>query len=398
MNQEPTVEDPPSPEGNQWLARIPMSLADRARAAVAKAPETVREMVEDTIEARTINAEDAGSLAQWLEWVAALPWVEASGEDPVDMENAALILDAAHRGDDPVKQVLLDRILGSWLLSDSQSRHRVRPTLLVGPPGSGKSSLARAMAAAMGRTCALVSVPTAVRDGVSLLGCSRVYRGAEPGVIIRAIRSAATSRLVVVLDEIDKVFQGGSDFEGASAASSLLELVGEHATWTDRYLGVEVDLSPSAFLATANSLESIPGPLLDRFLVLEIPGLSPADRKATARSHVWPRLLESYGMIEQLVPLDDDALHALVVEWAGSGETGLRGVETRLETVLLRAIQHGFDSLWPVPITRELIREALAPLYMGKQAKRLGFVSPDASHPAPVTRPQVQKPELQGRG
>ncbi|MHB8555758.1 MAG: AAA family ATPase, partial [Candidatus Dormibacteria bacterium] len=350
-----------------------------------------------TIEARAINAEDAGSLNAWLEWVASLPWGKLPPDEPLDMEKAAMTLNAAHRGDGRLKQLLLDRILGSSLLGDSPSQHRIRPVLLVGPPGSGKSSLALAVAAAMGRTCTSVSVPTAVRDGVYLSGCSRVYRGAEPGIIIRAVRSAATSRLVVVLDELDKVFSR-SDFEGPSAASSLLELLDGQATWSDRYMGVEFDLSPAAFVGTANSLETIPGPLLDRFLVLEVPGLSPAEREATARSHIWPRLMEAYGLIEELVPLDADALHSLVVDWACPGETGLRGVESRLETVLLRAIWRGFNGLWPVPITRELIREALAPFAPRSKPKRLGFAAPDSSHPTAGPRPRVHESGPRGGG
>ncbi|MHB8322850.1 MAG: AAA family ATPase [Candidatus Dormibacteria bacterium] len=398
MTQEPRAEAQPSPENNPWHAQIPMSLADRARDAVAEAPGPVRAMVESTIEARTANPEDSGALNQWLEWVASLPWAKLPADEPITMEKAARVLNAAHLGDDPVRQLLLDRILGSCLVSKTGSRHRGQPLLLVGPPGCGKTSLARSAARAMGRACVFVSVPTAARDGVYLLGCSRVYRGAEPGVIIKAVRSAGTSRVLLVLDELDKTFDG-SGSTGPSAASCLLELLdGSHATWTDRYLEVPFDLSEVFFIATANSLESVPDALVDRWVVVELPGLSPAERVEVARAQIWPQLLAHYGLAKGLFPLDDDALRHLVLECARPGETGLRGVESRLEACLLRAATRGFDELWPVPITRGLIRVALAPLAPGSRTKRLGFAAPEPADRATSQVSRVQGPGFRGSG
>jgi len=395
--EEPDPEQELATVKPPWHAFLPKSLADRAREAVADSSKAVREMVESTIAARAQNPEESGALDRWLEWVAALPWGLVQVDEPVDMKAAALILDAAHQGDDQVKQCLLDRIVGSWMLGLAHNGHRLRPLLLVGPPGTSKSSLARAAAEAIHRPSAFVSVPTAVHDGVYLVGCARAYRDGEPGVILKAIRAAGTTRLVIVLDELDKVMAGSSN-DAPSAASSLLELLDGHATWTDRFLELPFDLSEVFFIATANELATIQEPLLDRCDVVRIPGLGLQDRLAAARLHVWPRLLESYGLFEGLVPFDDDALRCVVSEHGGRDEAGLRGIESRLEACLLRALRLGFGAVGPVPLTRELIREVLSPLANGLERKPMGFARPRSSDPDSPPSKRLAGPGLRGRG
>ena len=308
----------------------------------------------------------------------------------MNMEEAARILNAAHLGDDLIKQLLLDRILGSWLVSETGSRHRGRPLLLVGPPGCGKTSLARSAAREMGRACVFVSVPTAARDGVYLLGCSRVYRGAEPGVIIKAVRSAGTSRVLLVLDELDKTFDG-SGSASPSAASCLLELLdGSHATWTDRYLEVPFDLSEVFFIATANSLESVPDALVDRYLVVELQGLNPAERVEVAREQIWPQLLAHYGLAEGLFPLDDDALRHLVLECARPGETGLRGAESQLEACLLGRRREALTSYGPYRSPWGSFAWRWLPSSPGAEPRAWGSRLPNRLTAPPATCPECK--------
>ncbi|CAG6399240.1 endopeptidase La [Streptomyces cocklensis] len=310
--------------------------AYRARVEAADLPEKVREAAMKEVEKleRSSDASPEGSwIRTWLDTVLELPW-NTTTEDTYDVAGARAVLDADHAGLDDVKERITEYLAVRKRRADRGlglvgGRRGGAVLALVGPPGVGKTSLGESVARAMGRKFVRVALG-GVRDEAEIRGHRRTYVGALPGRVVRAIKEAGSMNPVVLLDEIDKV---GSDYRGDPAAA-LLEVLdpAQNHTFRDHYLEVELDLSDVVFLATANVLESIPEPLLDRMELVRLDGYTEDEKVVIARDHLLPRQLERAGLDADEVTLEEGALRRLAGEY--TREAGVRALERTVARIL----------------------------------------------------------------
>lgn len=271
-------------------------------------------------------AAESGMVHTYLDWLIELPWALPE-EQPIDLAAARQILDEDHFGLDKIKRRIIEYLAVRKLAPGGKA-----PILcFVGPPGVGKTSLGQSIARAMGRPFSRVSLG-GVHDEAEIRGHRRTYIGALPGNIIQAIRKAKARNCVMMLDEIDKTGRG---VQGDPAAAMLEVLDPEqNATFRDNYLGVPFDLSRVVFLTTANMLDTIPGPLLDRMEIISLSGYTESEKLQIARRYLLRRQFEANGIAPEQVEIDDESLRQIIHDY--TREAGVRGLEREIG----RALRH----------------------------------------------------------
>jgi ATP-dependent Lon protease len=301
---------------------------------------------------------EASMIRTYLDWLIAVPWSKRS-EERLEPVHTREVLDADHAGLDDVK----DRIVEYVAVKKLREERGIEPDkrsgailTLIGPPGTGKTSIGESIARAMGREFVRMSLG-GIRDEAEIRGHRRTYIGALPGRLVRALRDAGSMNPVILLDEVDKV---GADWRGDPSAA-LLEVLdpAQNSTFRDHYLDVELDLSEVVFIATANQAETIPGPLLDRMEVIRFDGYTTAEKVAIARGYLWPRQRERNGLREDEVDVSDEVLQTVVGEY--TREAGVRQLERELGTLLRKTatrIASGTAEA-PVAVDIDLVRDAL---------------------------------------
>ncbi len=297
-------------------------------------------------------APEAAVIRTYLDWIVALPWAGRS-EDNLDVGHAAAILEAEHFGLQEVKERILDHVAVLSLVEEMRG-----PILcLVGPPGTGKTSLGRSIADALGREFVRVSLG-GVRDEAEIRGHRRTYVGALPGRVIQGMRRSGTTNPVFLLDEVDKLAR---DFHGDPGAA-LLEVLDpeQNRAFTDHYLELEYDLSDVLFIATANTLQGIPEPMRDRMEVIRLPGYLDTEKREIARRFLWPRQAKRHGL--EPADLDLSASTVEVVIDRYTREAGVRELDRRLSRVARKLARAAAEGTLPTKtVGPEDLRELLGP-------------------------------------
>jgi ATP-dependent Lon protease len=353
------------------------SVAEEYRKKIAESgmPDEVREQATKELgrlERMGEQSGEASMIRSYLDWLIAVPWGERS-EEKLDPVAAREVLDADHAGLEDVKDRITEYLAVRKLRTDRGMDRNVGRTselartggrnantgailTLIGPPGTGKTSIGESIARATGREFVRMSLG-GVRDEAEIRGHRRTYIGALPGRLVRALRDAGTMNPVIMLDEVDKV---GADWRGDPSAA-LLEVLdpAQNHAFRDHYLDVELDLSQVLFIATANVAETIPGPLLDRMEVIRFDGYTVAEKVAIARGYLWPRQRERNGLREDEVTVSDETLRLVVDEY--TREAGVRNLERELGTVLRKTATRIASGKAEAPVTVELdtVRDAL---------------------------------------
>jgi ATP-dependent Lon protease len=312
------------------------SIADEYRQKISSAgmPEPVRLHAErevDRFERMGDSNAESAMIRTYLDWLLAVPWAKRS-EERLDPAHAREVLDADHEGLDDVKRRITEYLAVRKLRTERGMKDHRRSGViltLIGPPGTGKTSIGESIARATGRQFVRMSLG-GVRDEAEIRGHRRTYIGALPGRLVRALRDAGTMNPVIMLDEVDKI---GADWRGDPSAA-LLEVLdpAQNHAFRDHYLDVELDLSQVLFVATANIADTIPAPLFDRMEVIRFDGYTTDEKVAIARGHLWPRQVERNGLREEEVAITDAGLRLVVTEY--TREAGVRQLERELGRLL----------------------------------------------------------------
>src|SRR5687767_1383928 len=339
------------------------SVVDEYRRKLEEAdlPEAVREQADRELarlERQGDSSPEASMIRNYLDWILAVPWGKRS-EEQLDPTHTREVLDSDHEGLDDVK----DRIVEYIAVRKLREERGIEPDkksgailTLVGPPGTGKTSIGESIARALGREFVRMSLG-GIRDEAEIRGHRRTYIGALPGRLVRALRDAGTMNPVILLDEVDKV---GADWRGDPSAA-LLEVLdpAQNHSFRDHYLDVELDLSQVVFIATANMADTIPAPLLDRMEVINFDGYTTDEKVAIARGYLWPRQLERNGLREEEVAIGDEVLETVVREY--TREAGVRQLERELGSILRKTATRlaAGEAEAPVTLDVDAVRTAL---------------------------------------
>jgi ATP-dependent Lon protease len=332
--------------------------------AEAGMPEAVEEQAYKELrrlERQGEQSPESSMIRSYLDWLIAVPWSRRS-EDKLDPNHTREVLDADHAGLEDVKkritQFVAVRKLREERASEIEEDSRANGTILtlVGPPGTGKTSIGESIARSLGREFVRISLG-GLHDEAEIRGHRRTYIGALPGRIVRALRDAETMNPVILLDEVDKV---GADWRGDPSAA-LLEVLdpAQNHSFRDHYLDVEVDLSEVVFIATANLLDTIPAPLLDRMEIISFDGYTTEEKLAIAKGYLVPRQLKRNGLKPEEISVEDDVLRTVISEY--TREAGVRQLEREVGKLLRGAatkIASG-EGTAPIVLDIEAVREAL---------------------------------------